>query len=70
MGFETDRAKQVLQDQYEHMKGEKSDIENVVTQWIDGATTLHSAVAGADYKADVVALRDELIANLRTILGV
>jgi len=70
MGFETDKAQATLQDEFNGLTLEKDRLEVAVQKWVDRATVLHTGATGADYKADVIAMRDTLVLALRTSLGV
>ena len=70
MSFEARIIQDQADNEYRNLKNSAGAVESRVQTWIDKATTLHGATADATEKAEIVALRDSLIANLRVILGV
>ena len=66
-----DRNIQLLSDrEYQLLKDQRAKIEGQVSTWVQRATALHVATPDAGEKAEVIAVRDEFVANLRSILGV
>jgi len=70
MGFEADKAQHELQGEFNSLTIEKGRLKAHASQWIGRAASLHTNADGTEYKADVLALRDALIADLRAVLGV
>ena len=57
-------------EQYQQLENGMPSIESQVQRWFDAATVLHGELTDPTEQAEVVALRDTLVANLRIILGV
>jgi len=70
MSYEDRIVQNENDDQYRTLKNSATAVGSRVENWMNGATTLHTATNDPAEKAEIVALRDALVANLRTILGV
>jgi len=66
------RNEEFARDQrYSDLKTTQGNIEARVQGWVNQATQLHTDSAAAPLdQADIIALRDSFVLNLRTILGV
>lgn len=70
MNFEQAITDREQLGRYETLKRQKAQYVAHVEQWMTAATALHGATADTAEKAEIVALRDELVADLKTALGV
>ena len=65
---ETDRLNEL--EELQRLRILKTRVTDVVTNWVDRGTALHTSFAAAEDKADIVALRNQLDAEISAILGV
>ncbi len=70
MSYEVRITQDQFDNRYRNLKNRAASVESRVSTWIDEATGLHGDTVDAAEKAEIIALRDSLVANLRTILGV
>jgi hypothetical protein len=69
MSFEDAKQDEINLDEYIHLERQKAKINTVVQEWMDRATALH-AIVTADKQAELITMRNSLVNDLRTILGV
>ena len=70
MSFEADRTQQMQRNEYASLKEARQAVLDAARAWTERATKLHAGVADTTKKAEVVALRDELVAELRSIFSI
>jgi len=56
--------------EYDQLVEFKANITGYTQKWLDRGIALHGNTSDAGEKAEIIALRDALIAELRVILGV
>ena len=69
MSYEDDIARGKQIDKYQTLKSRTATIESSVQTWINDATTFHAETPEDIEKAEIIAIRDSLVNNLRAILG-
>lgn len=67
MSFATEKQDRDNLAMYEELERKKAALVSQTTVWMNEATALHGSVA-ADKKAEIVALRDALVADLQVLL--
>ena len=70
MSFEVDNSREVLRGRYAAVKAARGPLLDQMQSWVDRATQLHTDAVVQAEKDEILALRAELIAQLRTILGI
>ena len=65
---ETDRLNEL--EELRQLRILKTRVTDVVTNWVARGTALHTSFTAAEDKADIVALRNQLDAEISAILGV
>lgn len=70
MSYENRITQDQNDNKYKSLKSTASTVSGRTQNWMTDATTLHAATADPAEQAEIVALRDQLIADLRAILGV
>ena len=70
MSYEARITQDQFDNRYRNLKNRAEAVESRVQTCIDEATGLHLDTVDAAEKVEIIALRDSLVANLRTILGV
>ena len=68
--YEERQAEAARDDRYGTLESKKTKLEEALQSWVNEATLLHSDSPLAEEKADILALRSAMIANMRTILGI
>ena len=68
MSYEADRVKANRQAQYAQLSNQTAQLKSQLQAWMDTATVLHTGSATQAEKDDVVAMRDQLKADLQAIL--
>lgn len=68
MSYADDKALNDRLDTFIQLSSRSPTIESHVQTWVDDATKAHNNEPDAAYKAEIIALRDSLIANLTAIL--
>jgi len=69
MSLEQDVGRQQIEDRYRTLKGHMKNVVSPVQEWADRATALHADVTDPAEKAEILALRDQLIADINAALG-
>jgi len=69
MAYETRSEEQSRDSQYAALKQRTAQVKSQVAAWMNDATALRNASPVGD-QPDIVVLRDQLVADLRTILEV
>lgn len=69
MTYEARHAEQARDGQYAGLKQRTAQVKSHVEAWMNDATALHTNSPAGD-QPDIIAMRDQLVADLRTILGV
>jgi len=70
MSYEIRKAEAERDDRYKRLEDQAQSITTRTTAWMTEATNLHTDSLDAAERTDVIALRDGLVSDLRTILGV
>jgi hypothetical protein len=70
MSFEADRVRDRQMAEYAALKEGTQRVLDEAQAWSERATKLHAAVADETKKAEVIVLRDELVAELRSIFSI
>jgi len=70
MSFTSTRDSQNNLKEYDSLVEFKTSIVNHTQIWLNRGTVLHGKTSDVGEKAEIIALRDALIAELRVILGV
>lgn len=70
MSFEADITRQGQHARYLDLKAKQTRIEREATDFMTSATGLHTEVTDPADRAEIIAIRDAMIANLRTIFGI
>ena len=71
MSFETDLTRDNQKARYIDLQAQKTRIERLAQDFMTSATALHSEVsADPQDQAEIIATRDTMISNLRTIFGI
>ena len=70
MSLETELSREVEVEEYQSIKSFVPRLENATQDFMDKATALHAMLTDPAEKAEVIAVRDDLVARLRVILGV
>ena len=69
MSLEVKGADSAILDEYRKLKLMKIDILDLISRWVTRGTALHGTLTLADEKAEVIALRAQLDAEVSTTLG-
>ncbi len=70
MTYQTRIAQDQIDNRFRNLKTRANAVVDRVQVWIDEATTLHTDTIDVAEKAEIIALRDKMIADLRIVLGV
>jgi hypothetical protein len=70
MALQTDKQHQQDIGTFDNLIQKKAQILNHVQDWVNQGTSFYAALDNAGEKAEVLALRNAFIAELRAILGV
>jgi len=70
MSLETELVREVEVEEYQSIKSFVPRLETGTQDFMDKATALHASLTDPVEKAEVIAVRDDLVARLRVILGV
>ena len=70
MSLSTESVRNDQVDEYNNLLSFVTRLEAGTQNFMDNATALHTELTDAADKAEVIAVRDDLIARLRVILGV
>lgn len=70
MSYNLRRTERLRDDVFADLTNRIPGLKANVQVWMDAATALHTDSPAQAEKDDVIALRDQLVLDLRTILGV
>lgn len=70
MSYTVRKEQNVRDIEFLKLSANKNRLVEQVTDWVHRATLLHTSTTDPAEQAEVIALRDELVAELRVPLGV
>lgn len=70
MSYETRKEEATRDDQYNNLERRTQNLVDQVGTWVADATNLHTDSPLPAEKADVLAMRDQFVLDLRAQLGI
>ena len=70
MSYLSRQEQEVRDERFAELEVLKTRLVGKVSLWVDDAVALHASTTDVAEKAEVIALRDAMIAELRAVLGI